>query len=33
VRDDYLVVRARASAAGKKALERMTTTDVRAHFA
>jgi len=32
-RDDYLVVKTRASAAGRRALHRMTETDVRAHFA
>ena len=32
-RDDYLVVKTRASAAGRRALEQMTATDVRAHFA
>lgn len=32
-RDDYLVVKTRATAAGRRALQRMTATDVRAHFA
>ncbi|MCK5944105.1 MAG: SprT-like domain-containing protein [Planctomycetes bacterium] len=32
-RDDYLVVRTRASAAGRRALLRMSDADVRAHFA
>lgn len=32
-RDDYLVVKTKASAAGRRALQKMTATDVRAHFA
>lgn len=32
-RDQYLVVKTRASAGGRRALEKMTATDVRAHFA
>jgi len=32
-RDQYLVVKTPASAAGRRALERMTATDVRARFA
>ena len=32
-RGDYLVVKTRSSGAGRRALERMTVTDVRAHFA
>lgn len=32
-RDDYLVVKTQATAAGRRALERMSDADVRAHFA
>jgi SprT protein len=32
-RDDYLVVKTRASAAGRRALQQMSDADVRAHFA
>ncbi|MAD33022.1 MAG: hypothetical protein CMJ88_04620 [Planctomycetes bacterium] len=32
-RDDYLVVKAKATAAGRRMLQKMTATDVRGHFA
>ena len=31
-RDDYLVVKAKATAAGRRMLQKMTATDVRSHF-